>query len=444
MNKVSLIIQREFLTRIRKKSFIFMTLLGPLLLASIVIIPMWLQKLESQQIKKVGIIDESMVFAETVMNKGNVQFSNLGTMDLEHAEKMFPNSGLYAILFIPKNVLNSRKVILYSDHPADFGLEVLISKQMEKDIETLKLIKKKVPKGLLQAVSSQLNVVSARWSEDVTNAEASIETKRQIGIIATFIIYIFIFIYSSQVMRGIVEEKTNRIVEIIVSSVKPFQLMMGKIIGIGATGLIQFVVWMILSFSTIYVAQVSLFPEKEMPSVINPTASLEESTTITSARALDAESVDYALNLFDSVRNINWAVMFGSFFVYFIFGFLLYSSIFSALGALVDNQTETGQFMVPVTIPLVISLMVMQIVVNNPSGPIAFWLSIIPFTSPIVMMTRIPFGVPYWEVALSLLLLISTFYLIVLGSGKVYKTAILMYGKKLGFKEIIKWLKYKN
>lgn len=444
MNKIQLIINREFLTRVRKRSFIAMTLLGPLLLAAIIIVPMWLQKLDSQQIKKVGIVDESLLLGETLRDKGNVRFIYLGDQTLEQAEAAFPNSDLYAILFIPKNILNSRKTVLYSDHPADFGLEVLVAKQLEKDIETLKLVKSKVPADLLKSVDSKVNVVSAKWTEDISLAEASIETKQQVGIIATFIIYIFIFIYSSQVMRGIVEEKTNRIVEIIVSSVRPFQLMMGKIIGIGAVGLVQFIVWMLLSVTVIHVAQITLFPEKEMPTIANPTASLESSSAIVNARAVDAETVDYALDLFDSVRNINWGVMFGSFLFYFIFGFLLYSSIFAALGALVDNQTETSQFMVPVTIPLVISLLMMQVVVHNPSGPVAFWLSIIPFTSPIVMMTRIPFGVPYWEVALSAFLLIGTFYLAVLTSGKVYRTAILMYGKKLGAKEIFRWVLYKK
>lgn len=443
MNKTWLIIKREFVTRARKKSFIAMTLLGPFLLAAIIIVPLWLEKLDSQQVKHVGIIDDSQIFASTMQNKGNVQFSNLEGVNIDQAEKIFSESGYYAVLFIPKNVVNSRKTILYSDHPADFGLEVLIAKQLEKDIERLKLVKSRVPENLLASVDSPINVVSAKWNEAEGAAQASRQTKQQIGIIATMIIYIFIFIYSSQVMRGIVEEKTNRIVEIIISSVRPVQLMMGKIIGIGALGLMQFVVWMVLSFTVVAVAQVTLFPEREMPTVENPTASLADSQAVKTAMAVDAQGVDYALNLFDSVRNVNWTVMLGSFMLYFIFGFLLYSSIFAALGALVDNQTETGQFMVPVTIPLFISLMMMQVVVNNPSGQVAFWLSIIPFTSPISMMARIPFGVPIWEVALSLGLLIGTFYVTVLGGAKVYRTAILLHGKKISFGEVLRWLRNK-
>lgn len=443
MNKTWLIIKREFVTRARKKSFIAMTLLGPFLLAAIIIVPLWLEKLDSQQVKHVGIIDDSQIFATTMQNKGNVQFSNLEGVNIDQAEKIFAESGYYAVLFIPKNVVNSRKTILYSDHPADFGLEVLIAKQLEKDIERLKLVKSRVPENLLASVDSPINVVSAKWNEAEGAAQVSRQTKQQIGIIATMIIYIFIFIYSSQVMRGIVEEKTNRIVEIIISSVRPVQLMMGKIIGIGALGLMQFVVWMVLSFTVVAVAQVTLFPEREMPTMQNPTASLADSQAVKTAMAVDAQGVDYALNLFDSVRNVNWTVMLGSFMLYFIFGFLLYSSIFAALGALVDNQTETGQFMVPVTIPLFISLMMMQVVVNNPSGPVAFWLSIIPFTSPISMMARIPFGVPFWEVALSLGLLIATFYITVLGGAKVYRTAILLHGKKISFGEVLRWLRNK-
>lgn len=420
-----------------------MTLLGPFLLAAIIIVPLWLQKLESQQIKRVGIVDESLMFASTIQSKGNVQFTPLEGISIDEAEKIFAESGYYAILFIPKNVVNSRKTILYSDHPADFGLEVLISKAIEKDIETLKLVKSRVPEQLLASVSSPINVVSAKWQEAEGAEQVSRQTKEQIGIIATMIIYIFIFIYSSQVMRGVVEEKTNRIVEIIISSVRPAQLMMGKIIGIGALGLMQFAIWMVLSFGVVSAAQVALFPEKEMPTMQNPAASLSESQTVTAVRAIDAQGVDYALNLFDSVRNVNWTVMFGSFAVYFIFGFLLYSSIFAALGALVDNQTETGQFMVPVTIPLFISLMMMQVVVNNPSGQVAFWLSIIPFTSPISMIARIPFGVPIWEVALSVGLLIGSFYVTVILGAKVYRTAILLHGKKIRLAEVVKWMRHK-
>lgn len=420
-----------------------MTLLGPFLLAAIIIVPLWLQKLESQQIKRVGIVDESLMFASTIQSKGNVQFTPLEGISIDEAEKIFAESGYYAILFIPKNVVNSRKTILYSDHPADFGLEVLISKAIEKDIETLKLVKSRVPEQLLASVSSPINVVSAKWQEAEGAEQVSRQTKEQIGIIATMIIYIFIFIYSSQVMRGVVEEKTNRIVEIIISSVRPAQLMMGKIIGIGALGLMQFAIWMVLSFGVVSAAQVALFPEKEMPTMQNPAASLSESHTVTAVRAIDAQGVDYALNLFDSVRNVNWTVMFGSFAVYFIFGFLLYSSIFAALGALVDNQTETGQFMVPVTIPLFISLMMMQVVVNNPSGQVAFWLSIIPFTSPISMIARIPFGVPIGEVALSVGLLIGTFYVTVMLGAKVYRTAILLHGKKIRLAEVVKWMRHK-
>lgn len=443
MNKTWLIIQREFVTRARKKSFIAMTLLGPFLLAAIIIVPLWLEKLDSQQIKHVAVVDDSKIFATTLENKGNVQFTNLEGINIDQAEKLFAESGYYAVLFIPENVINSRKTILYSDHPADFGLEMLIGKQLERDIERLKLVKSRVPENLLASVSSPINIVSAKWDEAVGAEQVSRQTKQQIGIIATMIIYIFIFIYSSQVMRGIVEEKTNRIVEIIISSVRPVQLMMGKIIGIGALGLMQFILWMVLSFTVVAVAQVTLFPEREMPSMHNPTASLADSHAVKAAMAVDAQGVDYALNLFDSVRNVNWTVMLGSFVLYFIFGFLLYSAVFAALGALVDNQTETGQFMVPVTIPLFISLMMMQVVVNNPSGQVAFWLSIIPFTSPISMIARIPFGVPIWEVALSLGLLIATFYVTVLGGAKVYRAAILLHGKKIGAGEVFRWLRNK-
>jgi ABC-2 type transport system permease protein len=444
MQKILLIIQREFATRARSKTFIAMTLLGPVLLAAIIVVPLWLQKLEADMEKKVGIVDESMVMGQILKDQGKVSFQLLEGLSIGQAELMFANSGFYAIVFIPKNIINSKRVIIYSDRPADFGLEVLIAKQLEKDIESLKLLKHQVPRDLLLSVENPINVVSAKWADDIGAAQASIKNKQQIGIIATFLIYIFIFVYSSQVMRGIAEEKSSRIVEIIVSSVKPFQLMAGKILGIGALGLAQFAVWMLLSFGAVYIAQVSLFPEREMPSIENPSGGLTGGPKVVAAADADASTVDYALDLFQSVRSISWGVMLGSFVLYFVFGFLLYSAIFAALGSLVDSQHDTGHFIVPVTAPLVIALLMVQIVAYNPSGPIAFWLSIIPLTSPISMMTRIPFGVPYWEVALSLLLLVACFFAALAAGGKIYRAAILAYGQKISLKQVIIWLRHKS
>lgn len=441
MDKILLIIRREFSTRVARRSFVVMCVLGPLLIAGIFIVPLWLQKLESKQVKRIAVVDESFILAPTLKNTDNVRFVAFHGVPLEEIQNWYSDSGYYAVLFIPKNILNSNAVQIFSYRQPDFGLKVYISKILEKDLENLKLIKKDVSRDVLMSVKTPVFVQTIRWTKDGNEVEVTMEMKLIIGMVSSLLIYIFIFMYCTQVMRGVVEEKVNRIVEIIISSVKPIQLMVGKITGIMMVGLLQFALWIVISFVAIWLAQVLIFPEPAMPSIDNPTASLETGV-MQKMQSLGQDEYHYALDVFDSVANVNWPVMLGSFLFFFVFGYLLYASMFAAVGSMVDSETDTQQFVLPLTVPMVISLAMIQVILNNPDGSIAFWFSLIPLTSPIAMMARIPFGVAYWEVFLSGLILVASFVLMSYVAAKIYKTGILMYGKKASWVEVIKWMRY--
>lgn len=440
---VKLIFKREFLSRVRNRSFIVMAIIGPLLMAAVFIVPLWLSKLETEDTKIIAVIDESQVLAPTLKSRDNVRFDVLENMSLEEAQTMFAESGYYAVLFIPRNILNSNTIQLFSNRNPDFGMRLYIAKLLEKDLESMKLVKFKVPSEILKAVQSPLNVQSIKWTDAGQELQTTDEIKMIIGSVSAILIYMFIFMYGAMVMRGVVEEKVNRIVEIVVSSVRPFQLMIGKIAGIGAAGLLQFAVWVTLTFTVVTASQYVLFPEQVMPTKENPTAQTLGETKITqSLQALGSDQYAYAIDVWDSVRNVNWPVMLGAFLFFFVFGFLLYAALYAAIGSAVDSETDTQQFMLPVTIPLTLSVVLLQVVLSNPDGSIAFWLSVIPFTAPVAMMARIPYGVPYNEVLISMLLLMATFVVVAWAAAKIYRTGILMYGKKTSYRELWRWLRY--
>jgi ABC-2 type transport system permease protein len=265
-----------------------------------------------------------------------------------------------------------------------------------------------------------------------------------IGFGAGILIYVFIFLYGVQVMRGVIEEKTNRIVEVIISSVRPFQLMMGKIVGIAMVGLTQFVLWVLLTLILVGIGQVTFLhdfsvlsnygTEQIIPSMPNQFATGGQ------------QNINYSevAEILSDIKNINFIHILLAFLFYFLGGYLLYSAMFAAVGSAVDNEADTQQFMLPITIPLVIAFIVSQFIMQNPEGSLAFWFSVIPFTSPVVMMVRLPFGVPVWEFVLSMALLVVTFIFITWLAGKIYRTGILMYGKKVTYRELWKWLRYQG
>ncbi len=441
--KILLILKREYLTRVKKKSFIVMTIIGPILMAALMIAPGLLAKYDNQNVKTIAVIDDSMLFYKSLPDSKFIKFDYIEHQTIDKFQKKFKNTDYYALLFIPKNILASEKVQLFSNKQPGVDVKIHVINTLSDNIEKLKLVKKNIDVDILKSVKTNIKLDTIKWTNDGTTEKTSTEITIILAMVTGILIYFFIFLYGAQVMRGVIEEKTSRIVEIIISSVKPFKLMMGKIFGIALVGLTQFVLWIILTFALVNISQMIFMPEPEyiQQEQAQSILSTEQSVEQNIGKNLDMEEVK---DMFSVAKTIDWGVILGSFLFYFIGGYFLYASLFAAVGAAVDSEADTHQFMMPITIPLILSIIMIQSVITNPDGPIAFWGSIIPLTSPIIMMARIPFGVPYWQVFLSMAILVITFLLTTKLASKIYRTGILMYGKKVSYRELWKWLRYKN
>jgi ABC-2 type transport system permease protein len=461
MNKISLIIQREYLTRIRKKSFIIMSVLGPLIFAAYILIPMYFATLEDREEKTIVVIDDSKLFTEhgpdgpvfVIPGTKTLKFKVVEGVPIDTFRKTLEESGYYAVLFIPSNILASESSLIYSTKQVSLETTEYLERSMDTEIEHLKLAQHQIDnlEEILEEVKTTINVRSIKWTKDGKSQETNTGVVMGVGYLGGMMIFFFIFFFGSQVMRGVIEEKVSRIIEVIVSSVKPFQLMMGKIIGVGLTGLTQFVIWMVLSAALVTGLKAAFFPElnrtpteQVVSSGLFDRGAGGEEMAAPPADKGSGEDIDMAQEIFDSLKSINPGVMIGSFLFFFIFGYLLYAAMFAVIGSAVDNETDTQQLIFPVILPLILGIYVMISAINNPDNALAFWFSIIPFTAPVVMMVRIPFGVPWWQLAISGSLLVVTFIGMTWVAGKVYRTGILMYGKKNSYKEIWKWLRYSS
>lgn len=443
MEKILLIIQREYLTRVKKKSFLIMTILGPVLMAAVFIVPVYLAEMEGDP-KKLGIIDETGLFSNEFENTESLQFSFI-TSDLETAKKSMDEEGFYALLYIPRSELSvPQSAVLYSDKQPNIIVKSYIKNAMRKKVEAMKLEASGINPEILTSIKSSINLLTVKMNEGGEEENSSTELSMAVGFIGGLLIYIFIFMYGGLVMRGVIEEKTNRIVEIIVSSVKPFQLMMGKIVGVAMVGLTQFVLWIFLTmtivtiFMSVFAADLGNYQSSKLKLTENNIVPTETANENVNSEELN-ESV---IAIFESIRSINFVVLIGAFMFYFIGGYLLYGALFAAIGSAVDNETDTQQFMLPLTIPMIVSIALSQNIMMNPDGRVAYWLSLFPLTSPVTMMIRIPFGVPYSDLAISIALIILGFLGATWLAGKIYRTGILMYGKKVNYKELWKWIKY--
>lgn len=447
MGKTTSIFKREFFSRIRSRSFIMMTIIGPLLIAGILIVPLIIEKYEQQREKKVAIIDESNLLGHTIQDFESYTFTVVVNATVDELSVDFANSGFDAVLFIPHNIYNSNSVILYSNVWVDDALKAYVGYVLRRDLEYMALMHENVSAETIGKVSTPVYVGVQKWNsqgETIEN-ESSLEKKNLIAIGFAFVIYMFIFMYGVLVLRGVIEEKANRVIEIIISSVKPVQFMSGKILGIGCVGLLQFVLWVLLSFGLVAAAQYLIFPDPYVPSQLPEMAeTLGVGVTDSKVMTPDSGTVDYAINVFQALEGVNWPVMLVAFLIYFVFGYLLYASIFAGVGAMSDQDTETQQFIVPITIPLLLAVVLFPVIVANPDGGLAFWLSHIPFTSPIAMMARLPFGVAYWEVVLSIIILLLTCFLFVHLAAKLYRSGLLMYGQKFSFRVLLLALRQKN
>jgi len=445
MNKIKLIISREYLTRVKKKSFILMTLLGPILFAALFIGPAWIASLEDTDVKNIAVIDSSGIFIDKIPETDYIKFEYLENKTLNDVKKNFSESDYYGVLqILPSITYEPGAALLYSKKKSSFSVKSHIASSMERELKNKKLRAQGLDEKILKSIESDVSIRTIQWTDDGEAKESSTEIAMAVGYAGGFMIYIFIFMFGAQVMRGVIEEKSSRIVEIIVSSAKPFQLMMGKIVGIALVGLTQFLLWIILTFVIVGGVKTAFFPDlgtKNAQEVV--VQDMFEEQDMDQIENMQPQNMDQFSGIFNSIKSINFGVIIGSFIFFFLGGYLLYGSLFAAVGSAVDNEADTQQFMFPITIPLILGTFVIINAINTPDSPIAFWFSMIPFTSPIVMMVRIPFGVPYWELALSMVLLVLTFLATTWMAGRIYRTGILMYGKKVNYKELWKWIRYK-
>jgi ABC-2 type transport system permease protein len=430
MSKIGLIIEREYLTRVRKRSFILMSLLGPLLLVLTIGLVSWIAT-STGDTKIIEVIDESHLFEGKFEDIDKVKFV-FTQSTLDAAKQNFQKNKHDGLLYIPPIQLkNPEGITLFSEKTFSMMLRVQIERTIRKEVENLKLTEAGIDKKTLADIRSQLKINTIALNED-TDKKSSAEMASIAGYIASTMIYMFILLYGVQVMRGVLEEKTNRIVEVIISSVRPIELMIGKILGIAGVALTQFLIWILVS-----VAATSLLGSLFTTSGEKTTFSAMKDPQI--SQAMEGLPIN---ELSGMIGSLNIPLLVGCFLFYFLGGYLMYASLYGAIGAASDSETDTQQFMMPVTIPAIAALMVNASIMNDPNSQLAFWFSIFPLTSPISMMIRLPFIGFNWEVALSMGLLVLGF----IGSSwlgaRIYRVGILMYGKKVTYKELSKWLFY--
>jgi ABC-2 type transport system permease protein len=434
MSIISLIIKREFIAKVRNKSFVVMTFLSPLLFVAIAGFIGYLSSMKAET-KQIGIHDETGLFAGVFVkqNKKNSEFNylDLSNIDVKFLKDSIVKENLDGLIVIPKEDLENKTEYISNNSPSINFIEntqdVIASK-----ITKLNLEKAKLDTLAIQKAQATVNIHLAKSSGE-ESLKGLNEIKIGIGGAFGYLIMMFIIIYGNMVMRSVIEEKTNRIIEIIISSVKPFQLMIGKIVGTSLAGLLQFTIWAIIGLGLMFAASVFFGVNIRPGSNISPIL-------------MQSMPNDFSAIIQMGLReawNLPIASILISFVVYFIGGYFLYSSFYAAIGAAVDNQTDSQQFLLPIIMPLILSVYIgFFTVVNDPHGTVAVVFSMIPLTSPIVMLMRIPFGVPWWQIAISVSLLFATFFLVVWFAAKIYRVGILMYGKKPTWKELYRWLKY--
>ena len=434
MNHLPLIIKREYLAKVKNKSFILMTFLSPLFIVALLSLIAYLTSVNNEKVRTISVLDESGILSEALISSDQILYESLNGMDLEDAKTTSNSNKAYGLLHVPDLALEdvSEKIKFYSKESPSLSLISSLESKIEKRIGELKLKKMGVDLSKISASKTYVNINQEDF-EGVKTSKAGSFLKLVFGGATGYLLFMFIIIYGNLIMRSVIEEKSSRIIEVIISSVKPIQLMLGKIFGTSLAGITQFAIWVILiailSFaaSNFFGIDLSANPQQEMM-----TAAVSDVNANSELQALIAE--------LHSLPLINLIV---AFVLFFVGGYLLYSSLYAAIGAAVDNETDTQQFLMPVVILLVVGFYVgFFTALEDPHGTISVVFSYIPFTSPIVMLIRIPFGVPIWEQILSLSVLIFSFLVTVWIAAKIYRVGILMHGKKPSYKDLIKWLKY--
>ena len=435
MNHLPLIIKREYLTKVKNKSFIVMTILSPIIMIALISVVAYLSQLNNDKVRTISILDESGFVHDIFKNTDNTTYHILENMSLEDAKVLVKETSNYGLLYIDKLTdidLISSGIKFYSEESPSLSVISGLESKLGKRIEDIKLQQKGVDLEMIKSAKTIINIDQESFDGEKTSKVDSV-VKLIFGGAAGYLLFMFIIIYGNMIMRSVIEEKTSRIIEVIISSVKPVQLMLGKIIGTSLAGITQFVIWLVLGgvlmmiVSAVFGIDMTQSPQQDMmqQAMENPELNMKVQDILT------------------AFYNLPIGNLIVAFILFFIGGYLLYSSFYAAIGAAVDNETDTQQFLLPIMIPLILAVYIgIFTVIEDPHGTVSTVFSFVPLTSPVVMLMRIPFGVPLWQQIISLLLLVGTFLLTVWFAAKIYRVGILMYGKKPSYKELIKWIKY--
>ena len=438
MSNISIIIGREFNERVRKKSFIITTLLMPVLMLVLMAAPALIMNFSKGELKRIAVIDESGLVAPALESNEEIAYEPTSLTTDEARREL---TDFFGVLYIGSDILqNSSNVRLYANSSTSLSIESDITGQIERILEAEKLKNYHIDnlQQILDEVKTTVMLQTFRndksQEEDAQSQSSAVATAT--GYILGFVLYMFLLIYGSMVMQSVIEEKNNRVLEVIVSSVRPFELMMGKILGVAAVAVVQVLIWGVLIVVAGSVVMPQLMPADAMASV----QAMQQGMPDAAMGGMDSDM----LQIVAALTDLGYIVkIFVCLLLFIVGGYLLYSAMFAAVGSAVDNVQDASQLQMPVTLPIILALLMMIAVIKDPNSPLAFWFSLIPFTSPVVMMARIPYGIPAWEVALSLVLLYASFVAMVWLAGKIYRVGIFMYGKKPTFRELLKWMKYK-
>ncbi|NQU85815.1 MAG: ABC transporter permease [Mariniphaga sp.] len=448
MNKTVLILKREYLTRVKKKSFIILTLLVPFLMVGMFTLIIFLSVSGDKKERTIAVFDESTMFLGELGEEGYTKYEFIKQDEYLKLKENLQNIDYYALLYIPANIYTTSTARLESATQISFELSEQIEGKLSRYIENDKR-QKVISETNIPDLEERLGATRTRIKLNTIKITDSGEEKKSSSVIAMiagyamgFVIYFFVFMYGAMVMRSVMEEKKSRIVEVIISSVKPYQLMAGKVIGTALVGLTQVAIWIVMGVVILGVVQAFFTPEaaQEMGQNIMETQQQMGAMPGTA----QAPQQDQITQVLDMIGTLNLPLILFAFVFYFLAGYLLYASLLGSVGAAVDNDEDSQQMVFPVTFPLILSIMLLFPIAKNAEGPVAFWASMIPLTSPVAMMARIPYGIPTWQLLLSMALLIGTTVGAILSAAKIYRIGILMYGKKVNIKELIKWLRYKN
>jgi len=436
MNQLSLIIKREYLTKVRNKSFIIMTFLSPIIMVAIITLVSYLSQLNNDTVNTIEVLDESGYFKNHFKDSENIKYKYINNVSLETAKFATESSNNYGLLYIPRaeNFDEYSSVItFYSEDSPSISILQSIENSIEDQVNLLKLQEAGIDANLIEELKINITTNLETFAGKKTSKLGS-GIKLAFGGISGYLLFMFIIIYGNMIMRSVIEEKTSRIIEVLISSVKPIKLLLGKIFGTSLAGLTQFIVWIVIMVilsalvSSIFGIDTSSMQTQQQEALLQNT---------------NSDSQQLISDIFMEINNLPLTNLVIMFLFFFIGGYLLYSSLYAAIGAAVDSETDTQQFMIPILMPLILGIYVgFFTVIENPHGTVAQVFSFIPLTSPVVMLMRIPFGVPLWQQILSLVILFATFIATVWFAAKIYRVGILMYGKKASYKEIIKWLKY--